>query len=125
MDFRETQVVRAYRTTWHFHDIEGGLTVPDRPTIAIGDLLVVGSGIRAVVAWVRARGAPLGDCVAVYLDSAKNARYGNVQWTGTQWEFVREPPAGHDAHEVPALRPLIRKLRREACRSGDTRNHAP
>jgi hypothetical protein len=92
--------------------MEGGLTVPDRPTIAIGDLLVVGSGISAVVAWVRARGAPLGDCVAVYLDDAKKARYANVQWTGTQWAFIREPPSGHDADEVPALRPLIRKLRR-------------
>jgi hypothetical protein len=95
-----------------FHDSEGVLTVPDRPTITIGDLIVVGSGIRAVVAWVRDRGAPLGDCVAMYLDKAKKARYANVQWTGTQWAFVREPPSGHDANEVPALRPLIRKLRR-------------
>lgn len=84
----------------------------DRPKIAIGDLIMVGSSIRAVVAWVRARGAPLGDGVVVYLDDAKQARYDNVQWTGTHWAFVREPPAGHDANEVPALRPLIRKLRR-------------
>jgi hypothetical protein len=47
----------------------------DRPQIAIGDLIVVGSGLRAVVAWVRARGAPLGDGVTVYLDDAKHARY--------------------------------------------------
>ena len=84
----------------------------DRPQIAIGDLIMVGSGIRAVVAWVRDCGAPLGDCVAVYLDEAKEARYDNVQWTGTQWAFVREPPSGYDANKVPALRPLIRKLRR-------------
>ena len=84
----------------------------DRPKIAIGDLIIVGSGITAAVAWVRDRGAPLGDCVAVYLDDAKKARYDNVQWTGTHWTFVPEPPSGHDADEVPALRPLIRKLRR-------------
>jgi hypothetical protein len=84
----------------------------DRPQMAIGDLIVVGSDIRAVVAWVRDRGAPLGDGVAVYLDDAKHARYDNVQWTGTHWKFVREPPLGHDANEVPALRSLIRKLRR-------------
>ena len=84
----------------------------DRPKIAIGDLIVVGSGLRAVVAWVRARGAPLGDCVALYLDEAKKALYDNVKWTGTRWTFVREQPSGHDADEVPALRPLIRKLRR-------------
>jgi hypothetical protein len=36
--------------------------------MTIGDLIFVGSGIRAVVAWVRDRGAPLGDGVAVYLD---------------------------------------------------------
>jgi hypothetical protein len=84
----------------------------DRPKIAIGDLIMVGSSIRAVVAWVRARGAPLGDGVVVYLDDAQQARYDNVQWTGTHWAFVREPPSGHDANEVPALRPLIRKLRR-------------
>jgi hypothetical protein len=40
----------------------------DRPKMTIGDLIFVGSGIRAVVAWVRDRGAPLGDGVAVYLD---------------------------------------------------------
>jgi hypothetical protein len=84
----------------------------DRPQIAIGDLIVVESGIRAVVAWVRARGAPRGDGVAVYLDDAKHARYDDVQWTGTHWVFVREPQSGHDANEIPALRPLIRKLRR-------------
>jgi hypothetical protein len=95
-----------------FHAIEGVLTMADRPQIAIGDLIMVGSGIRAVVAWVRDRAAPLGDGVAVYLDQAQKARYDNVQWTGTQWAFVREPPSGHDANEVPALRPLIRKLRR-------------
>jgi hypothetical protein len=50
----------------------------DRPQIAIGDLIVVGSGLRAVVAWVRARGAPRGDGVAVYLDEAKQARYDDV-----------------------------------------------
>jgi hypothetical protein len=69
----------------------------DRPQMAIGALIVVGSGIRAVVAWVRARGAPRGDGVAVYLDDAKKALYDNVQWTGTHWKFVREPPSGHDA----------------------------
>jgi hypothetical protein len=95
-----------------FHDLEGVLAMADRPKMAIGDLIVVGSGIRAVVAWVRDRGAALGDCVAVYLDDAKQARYDNVQWTGTHWAFVREPPSGHEANEVPALRPLIRKLRR-------------
>jgi hypothetical protein len=84
----------------------------DRPKMAIGDLIVVGSGIRAVVAWVHDHGAPLGEGVAVYFDAAKQARDDNVQCTGTQWAFVREPPAGHDANEVPALRPLIRKLRR-------------
>jgi hypothetical protein len=50
----------------------------DRPQMAIGDLIVVGSGIRAVVAWVRARGVPRGDGVAVYLDDAKHARYDDV-----------------------------------------------
>jgi hypothetical protein len=84
----------------------------DRPQIAIGDLIVVESGLRAVVAWVRACGAPRGDGVAVYLDDAKQARYDDVQWTGTHWEFVQEPPLGHDADEIPALKPLIRKLRR-------------
>jgi hypothetical protein len=84
----------------------------DRPQMAIGDLIFVGSGIRAVVAWVRDRGAPLGDGVAVYLDDAKKALYDNVKWTGTQWSFVGAQPSGHDADEVPALRPLIRKLRR-------------
>jgi hypothetical protein len=84
----------------------------DRPKIAIGDLIVVESGIRAVVAWVRARGAPRGDGVAVYLDNAKQTRYDDVPWTGTQWVFMREPPSGHDANEIPALKPLIRKLRR-------------
>jgi hypothetical protein len=84
----------------------------DRPKITIGDLIVVGSGLRAVVAWVRNHGAPLGDGVAVYLDDAKHVRYDNVHWTGTHWEFVREPPSGHDASEIPALKPLIRKLRR-------------
>jgi hypothetical protein len=84
----------------------------DRPQMAIGDLIVMGSGMRAVVAWVRARGAPLGDGVAVYLDEAKNARYDDVQWTGTHWAFVWEPPSAHDANESPALQPLIRKLRR-------------
>ena len=91
---------------------EGALTVVDRPKIAIGDLIVVESGIRAVVAWVRARGGPRGDGVAVYLDDVKQARYDDVQWTGTHWKFVREPPSGYDANEVPALKPLIRKLRR-------------
>jgi hypothetical protein len=95
-----------------FHDLEGVLTMADRPKIAIGDLIVVGSGSRAVVAWVRDHGAPLGDGVVVYLDDAKQALYDNVKWTGTHWKFVREPPSGHDANEVPALRPLIRKLRR-------------
>jgi hypothetical protein len=84
----------------------------DRPTMAIGDLIVVESGLRAVVAWVRARGAPRGDGVVVYLDEATHARYDDVQWTGTQWVFVREPPSGHDANEIPALKPFIRKLRR-------------
>jgi hypothetical protein len=88
------------------------LTMADRPQMAIGDLIVVGSGLRAVVAWVRAPGAPLGDGVAVYLDDAKQARYDNVQWTGTHWKFVHEPSSGHDANEIPALKPLIRKLRR-------------
>ena len=55
----------------------------DRLKMAIGDLIRVGSGNRAVVAWVRDRGAPLGDGVAVYLDDAKKALYDNVQWTGT------------------------------------------
>src|SRR2546427_656763 len=87
-------------------------TMADRPKMAIGDLIVVGSDIRAVVAWVRAPGAPLGDGVAVYLDEGQHARYANVHWTGTQWAFVREPPSGHDANEIPALKPLIRKLRR-------------
>jgi hypothetical protein len=73
---------------------------------------VVESGIRAVVAWVRARGAPLVDGVAVYLDDGKHARDDDVQWTGTPWVFVREPPSGHDANEIPALKPLIRTLRR-------------
>jgi hypothetical protein len=84
----------------------------DRPQMAIGDVIVVGSGLRAVVAWVRDHGARRGDGVAVYLDDAKQARYDDVQWTGTQWVFVREPPSGHDAKEVPALKPLVRKLRR-------------
>jgi hypothetical protein len=88
------------------------LTMADRPQIAVGDLIVVGSDLRAVVAWVRARGAPRGDGVAVYLDEAQHARDDDVQWTGTHWAFVREPPSGHDANEVPALKPLIRKLRR-------------
>jgi hypothetical protein len=48
----------------------------------------------------------------VYLDDAKHARYDDVQWTGTQWVFVREPPSGHDANEIPALKRLIRKLQR-------------
>jgi hypothetical protein len=64
----------------------------DRPQIAIGDLIMVGSGIRAVVAWVRDRGAPLGDCVAVYLGQAQKARYDNVQWTGTQWALCGSRP---------------------------------
>jgi hypothetical protein len=84
----------------------------DRPKMAIGDLIVVESGIRAVVAWVRAHGASREDGVAVYLDDAEHARYDDVQWTGTQWVFVRESPSGHDANEIPALKPLIRKLRR-------------
>jgi len=41
--------------------------------MAIGDLIGVGSGIRAVVVWVRDRGAPLGDGVAVLLQKSKSA----------------------------------------------------
>ena len=84
----------------------------DRLKMAIGDLIGGGVGIRAVVAWVRDRGAPLGGGVAVYLDDAKKALYDHGQWTGTPWECVREPPSGQDADEAPALRPRIRKLRR-------------
>ena len=46
----------------------------DRLKMAIGDLIGVGAGIRAVVAWVRDRGAPLGDGVAVYLLSGSERR---------------------------------------------------
>jgi hypothetical protein len=46
----------------------------DRLKMAIGDLIRVGAGIRAVVAWVRDRGALLGDDVAVYLLSGSESR---------------------------------------------------